>query len=477
MSLRAWCFGTRLVPERFVIRETFRAIEGREASHLLEPVLRNRSGGAAWVRRHHDQGGGPSNDPGRVWQSSDHAAPDGRTPLMCALQAKPRYAFLAALASQGIWALAAQAALESSSSLRGRTLTQARAVLEAGGIESLGDAARAAATHWRESVATLLLRTLPELASLNDRAGRGALHYAAAAGDSVVLRALVSAGADVNARDNWGRTAAHVAASHRSFDLTKELFEGPREVLLDGELLDIFGHSASDILRVQMDAGSEIQVQESMPLGELFREYVAVNRPVLIRGGLAKLPAAIAWKEPQKLLDALGNVQMSSSAVPYLNPRPTTLERFQAEKVAGEYIFDVSVAGRLPEVLARTQFFTPSVCKAALAYLRLPQFVIGYAGAGAPMHMHHAALNGLFKGTKRWFLAPPEEAFWIAEPAASWVAGSHHLQLQQKGKLLEVTQEAGDLLFVPEGWAHSTLCEDFCVGVGQEFIPHTSLAS
>jgi len=93
------------------------------------------------------------------------------------------------------------------------------------------------------------------------------------------------------------------------------------------------------------------------------------------------------------------------------------------------------------------------------------------------MHMHHAALNGLFQGRKRWFLAPPEEAFWIAEPAAAWVAGSHRLQLQQSGKLLEVTQEAGDLIFVPEGWAHSTLCEDFCVGVGQEFIPHTSLAS
>ena len=61
--------------------------------------------------------------------------------------------------------------------------------------------------------------------------GTPSLHYAAASGNLVRLKALVSAGADVNTREEWtGKTALHLAAGAGEVDAVITLVEMGAEV-------------------------------------------------------------------------------------------------------------------------------------------------------------------------------------------------------------------------------------------------------
>eukprot|EP00971_Amphidinium_carterae_P015140 298966-Amphidinium_carterae.1 len=93
------------------------------------------------------------------------------------------------------------------------------------------------------------------------------------------------------------------------------------------------------------------------------------------------------------------------------------------------------------------------------------------------MHTHHAAINALFLGTKRWFLVPPQSAFWSLLPSAAWASSDERRSLESTGNLIEIVQHADDVLYVPEGWGHCTLSEELTIGVGQEFIPISSMSS
>lgn len=81
----------------------------------------------------------------------------------------------------------------------------------------------------KEEIAKTSIATLPDSSSiwssdsgdfdsididLRNEDGSTALHKAAAYGDSDVVRRLLAAGADVNARDNDGRTPLHLAVRH-----------------------------------------------------------------------------------------------------------------------------------------------------------------------------------------------------------------------------------------------------------------------
>jgi hypothetical protein len=92
------------------------------------------------------------------------------------------------------------------------------------------------------------------------------------------------------------------------------------------------------------------------------------------------------------------------------------------------------------------------------------QVFFGAAGSGSPWHAHKAALNVLVFGRKRWLLRPPARALSSSAPAAGLFAAA------DDGRSLECTQEAGDILFVPEGWSHLVLNLQFVVGYAFEFV-------
>lgn len=51
-----------------------------------------------------------------------------------------------------------------------------------------------------------------------------------------------------------------------------------------------------------------------------------------------------------------------------------------------------------------------------------PQFYIGGAHTGAPMHFHQAAFNVLVHGRKLWFVTVPKHAVFSMRPAHEWIA-------------------------------------------------------
>ena len=96
----------------------------------------------------------------------------------------------------------------------------------------------------------------------------------------------------------------------------------------------------------------------------------------------------------------------------------------------------------------------------------------GGAGAGSRWHVDPYgtdAWNALLSGRKRWAFYPPgatppgvdivprfvsaSRTLWTTAPAAAdWFARDH------PGAQI-VTQEAGDVVYIPAGWWHATLCE------------------
>ena len=108
----------------------------------------------------------------------------------------------------------------------------------------------------------------------------------------------------------------------------------------------------------------------------------------------------------------------------------------------------------------------------------------GGAGAGSRWHVDPYgtdAWNALLSGRKRWAFYPPgatppgvdivprfvsaSRTLWTTSPAAAdWFS-----QAPPPGAQI-VTQEAGDVVYIPAGWWHATLCETACVAITQNVI-------
>ena len=106
----------------------------------------------------------------------------------------------------------------------------------------------------------------------------------------------------------------------------------------------------------------------------------------------------------------------------------------------------------------------PEALMATLPSLAALQFYLGGNGSGAPLHHHNVAINAFAFGRKRWLLLPPSHAGWLHQPAAEWAAAleaSNHERAEEEraadAHVLRCTQRAGDVLVLPEGWAHATV--------------------
>lgn len=97
-----------------------------------------------------------------------------------------------------------------------------------------------------------------------------------------------------------------------------------------------------------------------------------------------------------------------------------------------------------------------------------PQVFVGGPGSGAPLHYHTDAWNALAFGRKHWWLLPPSAAAYSAVPPVEWAAHASEAFSRLGGPLrpFECVQEAGDVVYVPAGWAHAVLNTGRNVTVG-----------
>ncbi|CAK9077983.1 Bifunctional arginine demethylase and lysyl-hydroxylase psr-1 (Phosphatidylserine receptor 1) [Durusdinium trenchii] len=491
-------------------RELFKLLDAGAASdyRYAKALLQGRPS-LPWLRSWQEKRA----DPQLYWAhplSHASGAPDLYTPLSSVLLASPRHRLAAMLQKwglaeafhTGVAGVPPEAAVTSLShkkaalqflelpvtSLGGLT---ARRVKDLGPNGNPGEAARSAMAEWRWEASNLLLDSLAgrALLSFADYRGRTALHHAASSGDVQVIELLLKAGAEKGTKDQQGRSPAHLAAVYRHKNAAALLAEGADTGC------DAYGHSVESILDSQaLKEVPEVSAEDISMESDFIASYVSLNRPVLIKGGAMHLEA-MSWSDYRHLLMDMGSEVVQAAPVPYsknmgllgameaplseLLSSPKIWRSEEAdEKAASEppsYVFDASVLRRRRDLVKKASALTTSFMERHCSHVRVPQFGVGFRGAGAPMHTHHAALNASFAGRKRWLLCPPEAASWDLEPVCSWWQSDRYQRQRESGLLLEFQQEPGDLLFVPEGWGHATILESYAVGVAQEFVPWSSI--
>ena len=118
---------------------------------------------------------------------------------------------------------------------------------------------------------------------------------------------------------------------------------------------------------------------------------------------------------------------------------------------------------------------------------KFPQFALGGIGSGSPMHMHCDAINGLVFGEKVWFLLPPSSSFYSKSHPSHWLCDMMEEEKKRKKREAEGKEEgegeggvraeevmmclqgAGEAMFVPRRWGHSTLNILNSVGIAIEY--------
>jgi len=190
------------------------------------------------------------------------------------------------------------------------------------------------------------------------------------------------------------------------------------------------------------------------------------------------------------------------------------------QQVGGDplYLFDATFEVGCPQLLqkytAPRQFagapgeapvgFAEDVLFALLPPEQRPDhrwLLLGAAGSGSALHVDPlgSAWNGVMEGAKRWVVVAPElvaageaavpaaaaaacgaaagggtvEA-WFEDDGCGWPHWRRWLQARSggaAGRWFEFTQRAGEVVYVPQGWAHAVLnLETFTVAITHNFV-------
>ncbi|CAJ1371829.1 unnamed protein product [Effrenium voratum] len=203
------------------------------------------------------------------------------------------------------------------------------------------------------------------------------------------------------------------------------------------------------------------------------KHYVAPRRPLLIKGGVRMSVSDRRKFTREGLVEVAGSRKVTAYATPYENDfREVQAVEMSVEDYASfldhrlddlqepnlSYVFE-----RLPEDEGPLGFArSPPKLLADHVKLRSAQFVWGGSLMGSPLHHHVDAVNSLLYGRKLWFLKPPAQ-----QEFRKTVVYQDLMKGGPQG--LRVMQQGGDLLYVPQDWAHGALCLNQCIGLAHEF--------
>jgi hypothetical protein len=88
-------------------------------------------------------------------------------------------------------------------------------------------------------------------------------------------------------------------------------------------------------------------------------------------------------------------------------------------------------------------------------------FGVGGHNSGVPFHQHGPGFSETLHGAKRWLFFPREPPFFKPNAtAAYWLhAVLPQLTRVERSEMVECVLRAGDAVFFPDGWFHSTINE------------------
>lgn len=226
-----------------------------------------------------------------------------------------------------------------------------------------------------------------------------------------------------------------------------------------------------------------------------------IDRPVLITHAMERWPGRKGWSKAQ-LESRHGNVMVArlrlpaeafdgdavgvedgnamyadhvrNAYVPFCRqPEQMRLQDYMRRDFS-DYIFEIGEKG-FARALCADAFGVPDYLPDLFAADDLTQltFGMGPANDGVMFHAHTAAWSALMYGEKEWLCYSPDDFHGEtydrlamlearALPSAIWPSGGGGAKL----KPLRLTQRAGEIIYVPDGWWHATfsLSDTACFG-------------
>eukprot|EP00041_Stephanoeca_diplocostata_P031362 m.976002 g.976002 ORF g.976002 m.976002 type:complete len:795 (+) comp23943_c0_seq13:178-2562(+) len=326
--------------------------------------------------------------------------------------------------------------------------------------------------------------------------GQTALHTAVARGNVNLASALILSGVPTNAKDMRGYTMLDVACLHRYIaDNITELLGGAvcntsyLEVRTapvstgNRKLIPQGWHSDA---KRPVDSTCDFDVRENLTTEELIFDYLALQRPVLIRNSIAG-PSWDVFRQKwarNTIANTYAAEQFPVGSIPYAtafggNVTDMPLSEYlqymdrvrkstSKKQRRPDYIFSSIKAGSpLVKDLRVPGVFNPAQTEIVVQNM---QFFVGPAGSGAPMHYHRAAYNVLVAGRKKWVLLPPRSAVYSKRHPKDFFAKDVPKMEANGAPVHRCIQEAGDVVFVPAMWGHATLNLEESIGYASEFI-------
>ena len=326
------------------------------------------------------------------------------------------------------------------------------------------------------------------------------LHVAAMHGSYDAVEPLVQAGLKPSEKDYFNRTALQVACLHRwsAEGMAKVLhmrlpslcpypvdYSPPSKLYSQGGWLNSGAPLPVELTRERCDFDV---MTKSSDINEFVFNYLSLQRPVLVRNVtnshlLKKLYQT--WQR-NKFEQEFGKLSFTEAEIPFAESfgytsTKTTLKDFM-EKLK-RYHSETKALGSIDHIHNPTYIFEtvppdsplldnfrpPGILNSDLTHISTTktQFYLGPPLSGVPVQFHRNSWDVLIYGQRRWFVYPPDRAFYSKQHVWEWWKETYK---NRPPDALECMQYPGDMVFVPDMWGQGVINFRESVGVASEFV-------
>ncbi len=332
------------------------------------------------------------------------------------------------------------------------------------------------------------------------------LHVAAIRGSYSIVEPMLNAGLKVSDKDYFNRTVLKIACLQRwsakgmaqalgeilpSDCPSTPLYSPPPKLHSQGGWLGSKIRLPKELTREKCD----IDVLSASDVDTFVFDYLALQRPVLIRNATNSHQMKNLYQRWQrnKFEQEFRILTFTEVEIPYAasfgykTSQSTTLKKFLtnmkklnqdqkeitnfADFASPTYIFE-SIPLSSPIL---SDFIIPPILDPDATNIDINklQFYLGPTLSGSPIHFHRNAWNILIYGQKRWFLYPPDKAFYSKQRVLDWWRDNHidgEGAWSKEAPPLECVQYPGDMMFVPDMWGHGVINLKESIGLASEFV-------
>jgi len=313
---------------------------------------------------------------------------------------------------------------------------------------------------------------------------------------------LSKKGANVNIQDSYGRSPLDLAILKDHNEIVTylrssnavEIMEKPQILKFTEDI----SHSTWNILAQEMIGSTNPlhfhgpcefdRRNASMTIDEFVRDYLSLNKPVIISGLTEKWKAS-NWTTLSRFIQDIGDINVLLNIIPYpdLYGKPvaestsllqflTYMETQASTEQYPAHVFE-PLEGRNVN-LFKDKYKIPKIFHKSMD-VKFGTLILGPPRSGAHVHFHNHAWNSLVLGEKRWFFFPPQYGFFSKDHVMKWFNENYESLRAKKelipGSMFECTQFPGDTVFVPRTWAHAVLNVETSLALSYEWDGHANL--